>query len=162
MLSLFQKVARSVFFGALRQHVGDVFHELAKHKEAKIVEGHLMPDHVHMCISIPPKYADLERGRLPQRQECDSDRPAVWRAATQLYGREFLGTRLFCLHGGFRRSDGSGIYPSSRRRRQTLRSIEASDVTPPPWAAPVFRVPLRRSPNKPLALPGSFNFYHFF
>ena len=31
--------------------------ELAKHKEAQIVEGHLMPDHIHMCISIPPKYA---------------------------------------------------------------------------------------------------------
>jgi putative transposase len=34
-----------------------VFHELARHKEARIEEGHLMPDHVHMCISIPPKYA---------------------------------------------------------------------------------------------------------
>ena len=44
-------------FGALRRHLGEVLHELASHKEAKIVEGHLMPDHVHMCISIPPKYS---------------------------------------------------------------------------------------------------------
>jgi putative transposase len=44
-------------FGVLRQHLGEIFHELAKHKESKIVEGHLMADHVHMCISIPPKYA---------------------------------------------------------------------------------------------------------
>ena len=34
-----------------------MLHELARHKESSIVEGHLMPDHVHMCISIPPKYA---------------------------------------------------------------------------------------------------------
>jgi putative transposase len=44
-------------FGVLRKHLGEIFHELAAHKEAKIVEGHVMPDHVHMCISIPPKYA---------------------------------------------------------------------------------------------------------
>jgi len=44
-------------FGVLRRHLGEVFHELAGHKESKIVEGHLMGDHVHMCISIPPKYA---------------------------------------------------------------------------------------------------------
>ena len=44
-------------FGVLRQHLGEMFHELASHKEAKIVEGHLMGDHVHICISIPPKYA---------------------------------------------------------------------------------------------------------
>ena len=44
-------------FGALRMHLGQIFKELAQHKESKVVEGHLMPDHVHMCISIPPKYA---------------------------------------------------------------------------------------------------------
>ena len=44
-------------FGALRRHLGEIFRELAGHKESKIVEGHLMPDHIHMCISIPPKYA---------------------------------------------------------------------------------------------------------
>ena len=44
-------------FGVLRQHLGEVFHELASPKESKIVEGHLMGDHVHICISVPPKYA---------------------------------------------------------------------------------------------------------
>lgn len=51
------KRRRKVIYGQLRKHLGEVFHELAKHKEARIEEGHLMPDHVHMCISIPPKYA---------------------------------------------------------------------------------------------------------
>jgi putative transposase len=41
----------------LRQHLGEVFRKLAERKECRIEEGHLMPDHVHMMISIPPKHA---------------------------------------------------------------------------------------------------------
>ena len=44
-------------FGVLRQHLGAIFRELAKHKEVEVVEGHLMSDHVHTCLSIPPQYA---------------------------------------------------------------------------------------------------------
>jgi putative transposase len=43
--------------GQLRNHLGEVFHDLARQKESKILEGHLQEDHVHMLISIPPKYA---------------------------------------------------------------------------------------------------------
>jgi putative transposase len=41
----------------LRKHIGDVFKELASHRESQIHEGHLMGDHIHMLISIPPKYS---------------------------------------------------------------------------------------------------------
>jgi putative transposase len=41
----------------LRRELGPVFHELAKQRESRIVEGHLLPDHVHMMIRIPPKYS---------------------------------------------------------------------------------------------------------
>ena len=51
------KRRKQKLFGTLRKHLGDIFHELATHKESTIVEGHLRPDHVHMCLSIPPKYA---------------------------------------------------------------------------------------------------------
>ena len=44
-------------FGSLRKYLGEIFHELAAHKESRIMEGQLMPDHVHMCLSVPPKYA---------------------------------------------------------------------------------------------------------
>ena len=37
--------------------MGSIFHALAKQKECQIIEGHIMPDHVHMLISIPPKHA---------------------------------------------------------------------------------------------------------
>jgi len=51
------KGRRKVIFGKLRQQLGAIFHALAKQKECQIVEGHLMPDHVHICIAIPPKHA---------------------------------------------------------------------------------------------------------
>ena len=44
-------------FGALHRELGEIFHKLAAQKESKIIEGYLMPGHVHMCTSIPPKYA---------------------------------------------------------------------------------------------------------
>ena len=51
------KYRRKVLYGELRQHLGDVFRKLALQKESRVEEGHLMLDHVHMMISIPPKYA---------------------------------------------------------------------------------------------------------
>lgn len=51
------KYRKKKLYGKIRKHLGDFFHELAKHKESEIVEGHICIDHVHMCISIPPKYA---------------------------------------------------------------------------------------------------------
>ena len=50
------KYRKKVLYEQLRKHLGQVFRELAKQKESSIVEGHLMVDHVHMLISIPPKY----------------------------------------------------------------------------------------------------------
>ena len=51
------KGRRKAMFGKLRVHLGDVFHQLARQKESIIVEGHLVLEHVHILISIPPKYA---------------------------------------------------------------------------------------------------------
>jgi putative transposase len=51
------KRRRRTLYGELRKHLGEVFRKLAAQKESQIVEGHLMPDHMHMMIAIPPKYA---------------------------------------------------------------------------------------------------------
>ena len=51
------KRRRKALFGTIRRKLGGVFHELARQKECRIVQGHLLPDHVHMCIEIPPKHA---------------------------------------------------------------------------------------------------------
>jgi putative transposase len=51
------KYRRKVVYGDLRRELGKVFRTLARQKECEVEEGHLMPDHVHMLISIPPKHA---------------------------------------------------------------------------------------------------------
>src|SRR5260370_16220150 len=50
------KRRRKAIFGQTRRQLGAIFHELARQKECQIIEGHLMPDHVHRCIAIPPKH----------------------------------------------------------------------------------------------------------
>jgi putative transposase len=51
------KCRRRTLYGELRRHLGEVFRQLALQKESRIDEGHLLVDHVHMLIAIPPKYA---------------------------------------------------------------------------------------------------------
>lgn len=51
------KYRRKVLYGQLKKQLGEIFHKLAMQKESRIEEGHLMSDHAHMMISIPPKHA---------------------------------------------------------------------------------------------------------
>src|SRR3972149_2637375 len=51
------KCRRKTLYAQLREHLGEVFRRLATQKESRIEEGHLLQDHVHMLIAIPPKYA---------------------------------------------------------------------------------------------------------
>jgi len=51
------KYRKKALFGVIRKELKEVFHRLAAQKGCKIEEGHLMPDHIHMLISIPPKPA---------------------------------------------------------------------------------------------------------
>jgi putative transposase len=51
------KYRRKALYAELRRYLGDVFKKLATQKESRIDEGHLLADHVHMLIAIPPKYA---------------------------------------------------------------------------------------------------------
>jgi putative transposase len=54
------KCRRKTLYANLRTHLGEIFRNLAAQKESKIEDGHLMVDHVHMLISIPPKYSVLQ------------------------------------------------------------------------------------------------------
>jgi putative transposase len=51
------KCRRKSLYGQLRRDLGVVFRDLAQPKECRVEEGHLMPDHVHMLMSVPPKYS---------------------------------------------------------------------------------------------------------
>ena len=51
------KCRKKLLYGQLRRHLGEVLRKLAEQKECRVEEGHMMADHVHMLISVPPKYA---------------------------------------------------------------------------------------------------------
>ena len=51
------KYRRKRLYGQLRQYLGQIFKDLARHRECEVLEGHMLPDHVHMLISIPPKFS---------------------------------------------------------------------------------------------------------
>jgi putative transposase len=51
------KCRRRTLYVQLRQHLGEVFRQLALQRESRIEEGHMLSDHVHMMIAIPPKYS---------------------------------------------------------------------------------------------------------
>lgn len=51
------KYRQRILYGSIKRKVGEILRDLCRHRGIKILEGHAMPDHVHMCLSIPPKYS---------------------------------------------------------------------------------------------------------
>ena len=51
------KYRRKIIYNQIRKDIGEIMHELCKYKGVEIIEGHMMPDHVHMLLSIPTKYS---------------------------------------------------------------------------------------------------------
>ena len=54
------KCRKKALYGKIRKYLGQIFHELAAQRGSKIEEGHMVQDHVHMMIHIPPKYSVAE------------------------------------------------------------------------------------------------------
>jgi putative transposase len=51
------KYRKKALYGKLRRQIGTILQELCKQKGVEVLEGHAMPDHIHVCLSIPPKYS---------------------------------------------------------------------------------------------------------
>jgi len=110
------KYRRKVVYGQLRRHLGEVFRELARQQERVIVEGHLQSDHVHLLLSIPPKYAVAQVvGYLKGKSAIHIARTYGGRERNfvgSTFGHEAIGSRRL---GGMRRRSG-GTFGSRRRR----------------------------------------------
>jgi len=132
------KCRRKALYGQLRKHLGEVFRQLAERRQSQIEEGHLMSDHVHMLISIPPKYAVSQlcsRSGIPSRHsvalprgegnfERADARGFGWRGALSETG----------LSSGFAMLNNCGI-PSHRR----LACISSRGK---PGSAPCYGTPM--------------------
>ena len=113
------KYRRKVPYGTLRQYLGEVFRRLARQKESEIEEGHLMADHVHMMIAIPPKYAVAQvvgyiKGKAPSTLPGTSGRDAGTSSGSTS-GHEATSCPRWA---GMRRSSGA----TSRGKRTRIGS----------------------------------------
>ena len=114
------KGRRKILYGQLRRELGEVFHELARQKECRIEEGHLLADHVHVLMSIPPKYAVAQVvGFLKGKSAIHMARAAL------------LGTRLLCVDGGQRRAGGAQVHQGARSHRPPVGPAVAGRVDAP-------------------------------
>lgn len=111
------KYRRKALYEQLRKHLGEVLHELARQKESQILEGHLMPDHVHMLMAIPPKYSVAQVvGFIKGKSAIHIARVYVGRR------RNFLGQH-FWARGYFVSTVGA----DERAIRQYIQHQEAED-----------------------------------
>ena len=97
------KRRRKAIFGHIRRQLGPIFHALAKQKECQIVEGHLMPDHVHMCMVIPPKPPGCLCDWVLKGKECDCHCTA-FRQREEFLWRTLVGARLRSVHRRVRKN----------------------------------------------------------
>src|SRR5271157_1954868 len=120
---------RKALYGELRKYLGEVFRKLAEQKESRIEEGHLLPDHVHMMISIPPKYAVAQViGFIKGKSAIHLAR----RTEAEFCRTELLGAGILRVNGRAGRGIGSRVHPHARGRRQALRSVEHVALKRPP------------------------------
>jgi len=115
------KCRRRTLYEQLRRDLGEVFQTLAEHKESRIEEGHLMRDHVHMLIAIPPKYAVSQViGYLKGKSAIHIARTYAERR------RNFVGQH-FCARGYFVSTvgrDEAQIRDYIRRQEQEEKRME--------------------------------------
>ena len=92
------KGRRKKLYGKIRSYLGSLFHELAGRRQSRILEGHMVQDHVHMLIEIPPKYAVSEIvGYLKGKSAIAVARQFSGRKK-ELQWREIMGKRIRCIH----------------------------------------------------------------
>jgi putative transposase len=90
------KYRQKVFFGKLREKIGAILRELCRTKGVELVEGKAMPDHIHMLLSIPPKFSvAMTMGYLKSKSAIRIHRRLMKTKGT-LFGRSFW-SRGYCV-----------------------------------------------------------------
>ena len=129
------KYRRKALIAQLRKELGGVFRRLAEQKECRVEEGHLMADHVHMLVSIPPKHA------VSQVVGYLKGKTAIHIARTHLGRRQNYAGQHFWARGYFVSTvgrDKAAVRGTSRDRRKKTSDWTRGTCGRPsrPWAAP--------------------------
>ena len=116
------KYRKKVIYGELRRYLGEVLRRLAQHRESEVEEGHLMVDHVHIMLSIPPKYSVAQViGYIKGKSAIHIARHFAGRPRN-FVGQHFWARGVLRVHGGSRRTGDSSVYPRPRTGRTSART----------------------------------------
>jgi putative transposase len=90
------KYRKKVVYGELRRRIGEILRELCRHKGVELEEGNALPDHIHMLLSVPPKYSiAMTIGYLKSKSAIRIHRQLLKMKGT-LYSRAFWA-RGYCV-----------------------------------------------------------------
>ena len=110
----------ATLWGKIRQPLGPMFHELARPQEGQILQGHIMPDHVHMLISIAPKHKVAGViGFLKGKSAIAIARRCSGRERNE-HGSQFPGARICGFNRWLCRRASPSLQQRPRRRRRIL------------------------------------------
>ena len=119
------KYRRKVPYGKIRRRVGEILRELCQQRGIELLEGKAMPDHVHLLLSVPPKYSIASHDRLfggqernPSPSECTEDK-------RDFVGRKLLVERVLCRHRGLGRERHSRVHQAPGETPKATGSIES-------------------------------------
>ena len=113
------------------RHLGEVFRRLAMQKESKIEEGHLMLDHVHMLISIPPKYAVSQVVGFIKGKSAIHLARVYGERKRNFVGQHFWARGLLRQHGRAGRGGDPRLHPQSGEGRSEIGATQPLALTPP-------------------------------
>jgi len=126
------KCRRKTLYRELRRHLGEVFRKLAVQKESRIEEGHLLPDHVHMMISIPPKYAVSEVVGFIKGESAIHLARVYGEQKRNFVGQHFWARGYYVSTIGRDEAVNSRLHPAAGRRGQAIGPTQPLALTWPP------------------------------
>ena len=105
---------KKILYGKIRKFLGSVFHNLASQRMSKILEGHMVQDHVHMLISIPPKYSIAEVVGYLKGKSAIAVARQFGGKKRNFNGEKFWARGYAVSTVGFNKEEIIGVYSESR------------------------------------------------
>jgi putative transposase len=93
------KWRKKILYGKIREYLAKIFHELANQKGCKIIQGNMVQDHVHMLISIPPKYSVSQIMGYIKGKSAIAVARQFGGKQRNFNGEKAVGSRICCFHG---------------------------------------------------------------
>ena len=135
------KCRRKTLYQELRRHLGEVFRKLALQKDLRVEEGHLMPDHVHMLLSIPPKYAVSQVVGFIKGKSAIHVARVYGERRRNFVGQHFWARGFFVNTVGRDEGGDPRLHPQPREGRSEARADEPLALIMPPSGGPKLKGP---------------------